>query len=102
ERLAAEAADGLTALPTRLDDAGAAEAPDVPRNERLAEPDVGDELGDGRLAVRQPAHDPEPVHVGHGLVEGTQLAQLLGLGDGRGDRAADANGGGGQRMGTPM
>ena len=44
----------------------------------------------------QAADDAQPVHVGHDLVEGTQLAQVVGLGDGRGDRAADAGGRGGQ------
>ena len=44
----------------------------------------------------QPADDAQAVHVGHDLVEGTQLAQVFGLGDGRGDRAADPGGRGGQ------
>ena len=57
---------------------------------------MGDELGDGRLALGQPADDAQPVHVGHDLVEGTQLAQVFGLGDGGGDRAADPGGRGGQ------
>ena len=61
---------------------------------------MGDELRDGRLAVGQAADDAQPVHVGHDLVEGTQLAQVFGLGDGRGDRAADPGGRGGQGWGS--
>ena len=60
------------------------------------QPDMGDELGDGRLAVGQAADDAQPVDVGHDLVEGTQLAEVFGLGDGRGDGAADPGGRGGQ------
>ena len=55
---------------------------------------------DGGLAVGEPAHDAQPVHVGHDLVEGAQLAQVFGLGDGRGDRAADPGGRGGQGWGS--
>jgi hypothetical protein len=57
---------------------------------------MGDELGDRRLAVREAADDAEPIHVGHDLVEGTQLAQVIRLGDGRGDGAANAGGRRGQ------
>ena len=49
-----------------------------------------------RLAVRQAADDPQAIHVGHDLVEGAQLAQVIGLGDGRGDGAANAGGRRGQ------
>ena len=38
-----------------------------------------DQLGDGRVAVRQAAQDAQPVHVGHDLVEGAQLAEIVGL-----------------------
>ena len=68
----------------------------MPGNERLGQADVGGQLGDRGRARRETAHDPEPVHVGHGLVEHAQLAQLLGLGDGGSDRAADAGSRGGQ------
>ena len=64
----------------------------MPRNERLRQPDLGDELGDGRLGLGQRADDPEPVDVGQRLVDEPQLAQLVGLEDGVGDRAADAGG----------
>ncbi len=70
EGLLAQAADGLAALAPRLDDAGSPEATEVPRHERLREPDVGDELRDGRLALRQATDDAQAVHVGHDLVEG--------------------------------
>src|SRR4051794_16912080 len=79
--LGPETADRLSAPAPGLDDAGAPEATDVPRHERLRQADMGDELGDRRLTVRQPADDPEAIHVGHDLVEGAQLAQVIGLGD---------------------
>ena len=47
-------------------------------DERLRQPDVVDELGDRRLALGEPAHDAQAVHVGEGLVEGAQLAQVSG------------------------
>ena len=50
-------------------------------DERLRQADVGDELGDARLALGQATDDAQAVHVGEGLVEGTQLAQVVGLGD---------------------
>ncbi len=53
--------------------------PRCQRDERLAEPDVLDQLGDRGLAIGEPAHDAQPVDVGHDLVEGTQLAQVVGL-----------------------
>jgi hypothetical protein len=90
--LGPETADRLSAPAPGLDDAGAPEATDVPRHERLRQADMGDELGDRRLTVRQAADDPEAIHVGHDLVEGTQLAQVIRLGDGRGDGAANAGG----------
>jgi hypothetical protein len=57
---------------------------------------MGDQFRDGRLALREAADDPQPVDVGHDLVEGAQLAELFGLDDGRGDRAADPGGRWGQ------
>ena len=62
----------------------------MPRDERLRQADVVDELGDRCLGASEPLDDPEPVHVSEGLVEGPQGAQLLGLVDDRRDRAADA------------
>jgi hypothetical protein len=50
--------------------------------------------------VCQAADDAQAVDVGEGLVNQTQLAQLLGLEDGVGDRAADVGAGGAQRS-TP-
>jgi hypothetical protein len=74
----------------------------MPGHERLGQPDLGDELGDGRLPGGEAAHDPEAVDVGERLVDEPQLAQLVRLEDGVGDRAADAGGGGtqGERSGT--
>jgi len=66
---------------------------EVMADERLAEPDVGDELGHAGLAVGQATHDAQPVHVGEGLVEGAQLAQVVGLEDDRGDGRAESGGG---------
>jgi hypothetical protein len=96
ERLLAQAADGLAPVATRDDDAGRTQATEVPRDERLRQTDVGDQFRDGRLALGQAPDDAQAVHVGHHLVEGAQLAQVFGLGDGGGDGAADPGGGGGQ------
>ena len=62
----------------------------MPGDERLGEPDVVGELGDGGVTADQPPDDSEAVHVGHGLVEDAQLAQVFGWRDGCGDRAADS------------
>jgi hypothetical protein len=91
-----EAADGLAADPPGLDQAGGAETADVPRDEGLRQPHVVDELGNGGLGASEPLHDAQPVHVGEGLVEGAQCAQLLRLVEDGGDRAADAGSGRGQ------
>ena len=64
-------------------------------------PDVGDELGDAGLALGEALDDAQAVHVGEGLVEGAQLAQVLGLEDDRGDGRAEAGGGGHGLDGTP-
>ena len=85
-----EPADRLATDAAGLDEAGGAEAADVPRDERLRQADVVDELGDRRLGAGKPLDDPEAVHVSEGLVEGSQGTQLLGLVDDRRDRAADA------------
>ena len=66
-------------------------------DERLGQPDVVDQLGHGGVAVREPTQDAQPVHVRHDLVERAQLAQVVRLDDGGGDRAADSGGGGGHR-----
>ena len=58
--------------------------------------DLRDELGDGRLACGEAPDDPQPVDVGEGLVDEAQLAQLVRLDDGVGDRAANAGGRGAQ------
>lgn len=85
-----EAADGFAADPPGLDETGSAEPADVPRHERLRQPDVVDELGDAGLGVSEPLHDAQPVHVGEGLVEGAQRAELLRLVDDGRDRTANA------------
>jgi len=89
EGFLAETTDRLAALASGDDHAGRPEAPKVPRDERLRQADVGDQFRDGRLALGQAPDDPQAVDVGHDLVEGAELAELFGLGDGCGDRAAD-------------
>jgi hypothetical protein len=68
----------------------------VPADQRLGEPDVVDELGNGRRALGQSLDDAQAVDVRQGLVEAAQLAQIVGLVDDRGDRRADVGGRGGQ------
>jgi hypothetical protein len=69
----------------------------MPRHERLAEPDVPDQLADGRGRRGEPAEDPEAVHVGERLVDEPQLSEILRLVDHGRERAADVGGGWGQR-----
>ena len=64
----------------------------MPGDQGLREADLGDELGDRCLGQCEGADDPEPVDVGKRFVDEAQLAQLLGLEDGVGDRAANAGG----------
>jgi hypothetical protein len=66
----------------------------------LREPDLGDELGDGRFGLRQAADDAQPVDVGECLVDETELAQVAGLVDDGRERRTDSGGGGGQRGGS--
>ena len=68
----------------------------MPGDQRLGQPDLRDQLGDRGLAVCQAPDDSQAVDVGEGLVNQTQLTQLLGLEDGVGDRAADVGAGGAQ------
>ena len=91
-----EAADRLAADASGLDETGSPKTADVPRHERLRQPDVVDELGDGGLGVGEPLHDAQPVDVGEGLVESAQGAELLGLVEDGRDRAANAGSGRGQ------
>ena len=98
ETLGPKAAERLATEPPGGDEAGCPEPPHVPRDERLRQPDLSDELGDGRLGGSQTADDPEAVDVGEGLVDEAQLAQLVGLEDGVRDRAADAGGRGAQDL----
>ena len=70
------------------------EPAEVPRDERLAEPDPLDELGDGRLALGEALDDPQAVHVGERLVDDAQRAQVVGLVDDGRDGRADVRGGG--------
>lgn len=72
----------------------------MPRDKGLAEADVVDELGDRRLALGEPADDPEPVDVGQGLVDEADGAEVVGLVDDGGDGRADAGGGGAQGKGS--
>ena len=51
DRLATDASGG--------DEAGGAEPDEMPRDQRLAQPDALDELGDRRLPLREPLQDPK-------------------------------------------
>jgi hypothetical protein len=93
ESLGEQARDGLTADATRLDEAGDSEPPEMPRDERLAQPDALDELGDGRLALGEALDDAQAVHVRERLVDETQRAQVLWLVDDGRDGRADVCGG---------
>ena len=56
---------------------------------------------DRGLAVGEAPDDAQPVHVGEGLVERAQVAQVVGLEDDRRDGRADAGGGRHGWVGTP-
>lgn len=62
-------------------------------DERLGQAHMGDELGDARFTLREAPHDPQAVHIGEGLVEGTKLSQVLGLEDDRGEGGSESSGG---------
>ena len=93
EGLRQEAGHGLAADSPRLDEPRDPEATEVPRHERLAQPDPFDELGHGRLALGEALHDPKAVHVGERLVDEAQRAEVLGLVDDGRDGRADVRGG---------
>jgi hypothetical protein len=101
EGLGAETAERLAPDPARRHEPGGPQSPDMPRDERLRQADLGDELCDRGLGDREGPDDPEAVDVGQRLVDETQLAQLLRLEDGVGDRAADAGGRGAQGGDAP-
>lgn len=56
-RLGDQTRDRFSAGTARLDQTGQTQLAQMPRDERLAEPDVVDELGDRRLTLREPPHD---------------------------------------------
>ena len=99
ERLRAEAADRLAADPSGLDEPGRAQALEVMADERLRQADMGDQVVTRGLALGEPAHDAQAVDVGEGLVEGAQVAQVIGLDDDRRDGRADPGGRGHGRGG---
>ena len=68
-------------------------------HERLRQPDVVDQLGDGGRRARQALDDPEPVDVRERLVEDPQRAEVVGTVDEGSDRAADP---GGRRDGSNL
>ena len=94
-----KAHDRLATDAAGVDEAGDTQALEVVADERLAQADVGDELGDAGLTVREASDDAQPIHVGEGLVEGAQLAQVVGLEDDRGDGRAEP---GGRRHGMDL
>ena len=96
ERLGDEAVDGLAAAgaaPRRARPRGAARGA-TRRAAATARPGSMSSVTVASASARR-AHDAEPVHVGEGLVDEPQLAQLVGLVDDGRDRAADAGRGGG-------
>ena len=102
ERLRAEPTDRLAADPPGRDEPGGAQPPDVPRDERLRQPDRS------RRARRR---SPRPwartrtirrrFTSARALWTSAQLAQLVRLEDGVGDRAADAGAGRDSGSGAP-
>jgi len=98
EGLGEEARDGLATHAARLDEAGNAETPEMPRHEGLTQPDPLDELGDGCLALGEALDDSQAVHVREGLVDEAQRAQVFGLVDDGRDGRTDVCGGGCQMM----
>lgn len=68
----------------------------MPRDERLAETHVLDELGDRRLTLGEPADDPKAVDVGERLVDEADGSELLGLVDDRREGGPDPGGRGTQ------
>src|SRR5512140_1529747 len=89
ENARAKLAVDLAAAPPRLDDARGLELGEMPADERLAEADELDQLTDRGRARGHALDHAQAVHVGEGLVEVAQLAQILGLIDDRGDGGAD-------------
>jgi hypothetical protein len=92
ERLPSNAADGLAAGPPRRDESRAPQPANVPRDERLGQADLGDELRDRRGTGGETPDDSQAVDVGECLVDEAQVAQLVGLEDGVGEGAADPGG----------
>jgi hypothetical protein len=82
-------ADDLAAGPLGFHDAGSSESTDVPRNQRLAEPDGIDQFAYGCRALRKPSDDAKAVNVRERLVENAQLAKIVGLIDDCGDGAPE-------------
>jgi hypothetical protein len=96
EGLRAKSTERLASTASGRDQARGSEPAHVPGHQRLRQPDLRDELGDRCLAVSQAAHDPESVDVGERLVDEAQLAELVRLEDGVGDRAANVGARGAQ------
>ena len=64
----------------------------MPADERLREPDLLDQIGDGCVAIREALNDAEPIDVGECLVDDPQLAELVGLVDDRRNGRTDSGG----------
>jgi hypothetical protein len=65
----------------------------MPRHKRLRQPDLLDEVRNGRVRLGELLDDPQAVDVGERLVDDTELAEVLGLEDRICDRAADVRAG---------
>src|SRR4051794_38056146 len=90
----AQAADRLASVAACLDHAGGAEPAEMPGHERLAQADVGDELGDGRLALGEAPDDAQAGHLGHYPLGRAPMAHGPRVGGGGGGGSTGPGGGG--------
>jgi hypothetical protein len=91
-----EPAERLASPAAGLDESGGPQPAEVPADERLAEPDVLDEIRDRCVAAGEASDEAEAVHVGERPMDDSQLAEILGLVDDRRQGRADSGGRGGQ------
>jgi hypothetical protein len=75
---------------SRLDEAGGAQAAQVPRDERLREVDVPHEVRDGPFTLGEALDEPQACGIGQGLVDDGDLNEVGGRRRQGRDRRADA------------
>jgi hypothetical protein len=92
ERLRPERAHGLATAPAGRHQPGGTQPAQVPADERLGQAHVLDEVGDGCRTLGETLDDPQPMDVGERLMETTEIAQVVGLVDDRGEGRAEAGG----------